>query len=141
MRHALSLVLLLTVLSACDSSEPELEPEPIAITPAFNIASQTGTFADGTQGIAFAVTPDMNVSIVRIDVKDPLNNTFLADLQSSNLLAGQSYTLQESGTGYSRVSGTWSFRFQGSVLPGNQPFDVTTSLPVGARVRNDGPQR
>lgn len=121
-------------VAACDSSEPE--EEVVVNPPTFEIASQRGTFPDGSEAIVFAVTPSDNVSIVRIDITTPLGETVLADLQSSNLLAGQSYTLQEAGTAYPRISGTWRFRFQGSRVPSNVPFDVTTNLSVSARTRN-----
>ncbi|PAP76135.1 hypothetical protein [Rubrivirga marina] len=134
--RVLALLAFVLPIAACDSSEPE--PEPVGETPpAFQIASVVVPFGDGTQGLQFAATPNADVRIVRVDVRNPLGNTTVFSPQESIILSGESVPLQASNEAYVRVSGNWSFRFVGTRAAGSlASFDVTTPLSVSARVRN-----
>ena len=135
----LALLALAVSVAACDSSGPEPEPEPpVETAPTFQIASVVVPFGDGTQGLQFAATPNADIRIVRVDVRNPLGNTTVFSPQESIILSGQSVALQASNEAYVRVSGNWSFRFVGTRAAGSlASFDVTTPLSVSARVRND----
>ena len=126
-------------VAACDSSEPEPEPEPpVEVPPTFDIASVVVPVVGGAQGLQFAATPNADVRIVRVDVRNPLGRTEVFSPQEAIILSGQPVTLQNDDEAYPRISGNWSFRFVGTRAAGSlTSFDVTTPLPVSARTRND----
>lgn len=127
----LALVALALPIAACSSSEPEdTETEP---PPSFQIASIVVPFGDGTQGLQFAARPSADVSLVRVDITNPVGNSIVFSPQTAIVLSGQAVQLQNANEAYFRVSGNWTFRFVGSRAAGSQAtFDVTTSLPVSA---------
>ena len=126
------LAVLLLALPACDSGEPEVI-EPIDVDPSFEIASRVITLADNSQGLQFFVTPNMDVTLNRIEIRNPLGQGGAAPIQNLVILAGQTEALQDDDFGFFRVSGSWRFSFGGTLRadPTNA-FDVTTTLDVSA---------
>lgn len=123
---------LLFAASACDSSEPEPDPTPVA--PTFAIASVPVTLGDGTPGLQFFATPSASVTLTEVVITNPVGQSVRFNAQNVVSLQGQPAALQDPGIGYIRVSGNWTFQFIGARSPavadGN--FNVTTSLSVGA---------
>ncbi|MFN3595713.1 MAG: hypothetical protein ACK41D_00405 [Rubricoccaceae bacterium] len=133
LRQVMSLLALSLVLTAtaCDNNSPDAPPQPSA--PTFQIASVVVPLVDGTQGLQFAATPSADVSIIRVDVRNPLGNQIVFSPQNTIVLQNQAFPLQSPNEAYIRVSGTWTFRFVGQLAAGTQQtFDVTTTLNVGA---------
>ena len=75
----------------------------------------------------------MDVTLNRIEIRNPLGEGGAAPVQNLVILANQTEALQESDFGYFRVSGNWRFSFGGTLRadPTNA-FDVTTVLSVSA---------
>lgn len=138
----LPLFLLATVallLAACDSSEPAPPPPPpppppTVTPPTFSIASIPVTLADGSAGLQFAATPSVSVTLTEAVITNPINQVQRFNAQNVVVLAGQTTPLQDAGIGYTRISGTWTFRFIGARSPAvpDGQFDVTTTINVGA---------
>ncbi len=122
-------------LTACSSSEPDPPPPPPPGTaaPTFSIASVVVPFGDGTQGLQFAATPNADVRLIRVDIRNPLGNNRTFSPQNAVQLQGETVALQNDDEAYVRVSGTWNFRFVGARAAGGQEtFDVTVPLDVSA---------
>ena len=140
LRPALSALLVLGVLlvaPACDSSDPEEEPE--VIPPSFDIASESFTTANGEQGIQFFIVPNANVTLTGLGLTDPRGRGETVPVQNLVIRAGAEQALQPDDQGYPRVSGTWRFTFEG--FPTAAPletFTVVETLNVGA-FAPDGP--
>ena len=136
------LALVLLLAAGCDSGEPD-EPEtpPSPAAPTFAIASRVVTLDDNSQGLQFFMTPSADVTLNLLEVRNPLGQGGAAPIQNLNILGGNTEALQDDGTAYNRVSGDWRFRFRGYLTAQgpSAPFDVTTTLSVSARVRNDSP--
>ena len=129
----LALVAFSLSIAACGTTEPEDEMETTEPPPTFQISSIQGTLSDGSAGLAFFATPNTEVKLIRVDVKNPVGGTLVFDPQGVVVLGGEVTPLQASGTGYTRVSGNWSFRFVGERAAGSRAtFDVTVPLPVAA---------
>ena len=133
LRPALSALLVLgaaLTVSACDSEEPE--PEPERVVPTFRVASVTIT-DDGTQFLQFAARPDLDVELSSVLIENPAGSTASFNAQNSLVLANEAIALQASDVGYFRVSGEWSFRFTGIDDGGaGERFTTTTTINVGA---------
>ena len=128
----LALVVFSLSIAACSSSEPE-EEEVGEQPPAFSISSVQGTLSDGSAGLAFFATPNTEVKLIRVDVSNPVGGRVTFDPQGVVVLGGEVTPLQAGGTGYTRVSGNWSFRFVGERAAGSRAtFDVTVPLSVAA---------
>ena len=133
------LAVLLLALPACDGGDPE-EPEPVDVDPTFEIASRVVTLDDNSQGLQFFVTPNMDVTLNRIEIRNPLGQGGAAPIQNLVILGGQTEALQEDDFGFFRVSGSWRFSFGGTLR--NDPtnaFDVTTTLNVSALRETEEP--
>lgn len=127
----LALLLLLT-LTACDSNDVNEEP-PVVTPPSFSIASTPVQMSNGSAGILFAASPNEDVILVRVEITNPLNERVTFNAGSATVVQGQALPLQDAGTGYFRVSGTWRFQFVGRKASGDQTsFDVSTTLSVSA---------
>lgn len=133
------LALVLLLASGCDSSEPD-EPTPPP-APTFAIASRVVTLDDNSQGLQFFMTPSTDVTLNLIEIRNPLGQGGPVTIQNLNIGGGAAQALQDDNLAYPRVSGDWRFRFRGNqtALGPNALFDVTTVVPVNARVRNDSP--
>lgn len=130
MTRFLLLIALAFSVAACDSSEPE---EPVEQPPTFSIASRVVTLVDNSQGLQFFATPNDDVSLVRVDVRNPIGQSETFDAQRVIVLSGEVTPLQDPNFGYNRISGTWNFRFVGSRAAGSQQtFDLTVPLDVSA---------
>lgn len=125
-------------LAACDSSDPDdsgdPDPDPPIVTaPEFSVASQTVQLQDGSDGIVFFVIPDEDVVLVRVEITNPRNQMQTFNAQSTTVVEGEEFALQEAGIAYIRVSGTWEFTFVGRRAAGDQAsFEVTETIEVGA---------
>ena len=87
----------------------------------------------GDRGIELFATSNEDVLLVKAEIKTPVGNSIVYNLNSGTFLKGQSFALQEDGTAYYRVSGIWTFTFTGNkALGSKKSFVVTTTLNVGA---------
>ena len=109
--------------------------------PSFSIASIPVTLDDGRAGLQFAATPSASVTLSEVVITNPVGGVQRFNAQNANVLSGTPVELQDDGTAYVRISGTWTFRFVGARSPAvtNGNFDATASLPVSAAVP-DAPQ-
>ncbi|MFQ5675091.1 MAG: hypothetical protein ACE5G1_04270 [bacterium] len=123
------------ILSACSSdSNNIMQPEmPTVTPPSFNISSVNAQFADGTDGIQFFARPSKDISLIRVEVTNPLNNGVTVNAGGEVFLTDEVMELQDTGFIYFRVSGSWKFRFVGNLEPGKEAFDVTQSVNVSAK--------
>lgn len=136
LRPALAGVLLAGLVltaSACDSGDPEPEPEPEVIPPSFSIASESFEDVNGNQGIQFFIVPSENVTLTGLGYRDPRGRGGNVPVQNLVIRGGDEQALQGDLEGFPRVSGTWTFTFEG--FPTQRPletFVVTETLNVGA---------
>ena len=127
-------------LTACDSGgdtptptpTPTPLPTPVA-APTFSIASQVVPFDDGSQGLQFYTTPSEDVTLVRVDIKNPVGQSVTFNANNNVALANGTFALQDPSFAYFRISGTWTFTFIGSRAAGDRAsFNVVVPLSVGA---------
>ena len=135
--RALYAILFLSFIAVgCDSGgsgEDDDNPPPASVAPSFSIASIVVELADGSQGLQFAATPNADVELTRVNIRNPLGQTDVFNANNNVFLSGVSIALQDPGVGYFRVSGDWSFQFIGRRAAGDQSsFDVTVPLSVSA---------
>lgn len=135
--RALYAILFLSFIAVgCDSGgggEDDDPPPPPAAQPSFSIASVVVTLSDGSQGLQFAATPNADIELTRVNIRNPLGQSDVFNANNDVFLSGVSIALQDPGVGYFRVSGDWSFQFIGRRAAGDQSsFDVTVPLSVSA---------
>ncbi|MEM1118448.1 MAG: hypothetical protein AAF845_18775 [Bacteroidota bacterium] len=132
-RRVLSLAVILGALvafPACDSDDPEPDP---TFSPSFSIASQVVDLQAGGQGLLFFFTPSVNVEITEVLIRNPLNQTERFNGNNNVFLSGEANPLQEAGLAYTRISGSWSFEFNGrDANDGSRNFNVTVTENVSA---------
>ena len=144
--RALYAVLLLSFVAVgCDSGGDDNDddnPPPTTVAPTFSLASVVVTLADGSQGLQFAATPNADVELTRVNIRNPLGQSEVFNANNNVFLSGQSIALQDPGIGYVRVSGDWSFQFIGRRAAGDQSsFDVTVPLSVSAAQETTGAEQ
>jgi hypothetical protein len=105
------------------------EPAP----PSFNISSVNVDLQGGAQGIQFFARTNKDISLIRVNIKNPIGNQDVYNVGGNVFLTDEVIALQDANFGYVRVSGTWEFRFVGNLEPGKQSFDVTQPLNVSAK--------
>ncbi|RMD96524.1 MAG: hypothetical protein D6814_11225 [Calditrichaeota bacterium] len=128
------LALTLAMLSiGCGKNNPAAPEPTVEPTPTFSISSKPVILNDGNAGIQFFAQPDMDVILVRVEIKDPLGNSFTFNAGSATVVKGEVMALQDTNLAYFRVSGKWTFKFVGNKATGSKAsFDVTATLNVSA---------
>lgn len=125
--------LLALALGACDSNEPDPVDPPVN-APTFAISSVPVVFTDGTPGLQFSATPNATVTLAEVVITNPRGQVERFNPGNNNFLSGVAIDLQDPTVGYTRVSGTWNFRFVGARNPAvtNGSFDTSVQLVVNA---------
>jgi hypothetical protein len=124
------LLLSMLLFTSCKDKPTQPAPDP---DPTFSIASVDVLLDTGDRGIQFFATSNEDVLLVKAEIKPPVGNTIVYNLNSGTFINGQSFTLQADGTAYFRISGSWTFTFTGNKALGTKKsFVVTTTLNVGA---------
>jgi hypothetical protein len=122
----LAVVGLLAALPACDSGEDDPDDEVPDFNPSFSVSS-TGVTLDGNRdGLQFFATPDVNVEITEVLIRNPVGNQEQFNGNNDVFLANRAFALQNANEGYFRFSGDWSFEFRGrSAEDASRQFNVT----------------
>lgn len=112
--------------------KPTQPPPPPPATPTFTVSSVNVTLQGGADGLQFFAKPSMDIALTRVDLTNPLGGSLIFNAGNIVVLKEQVVALQDPNTGYVRVSGTWTFRFTGTVQPAGTAFDVIATLNVSA---------
>ncbi len=127
-------VLLASLLIAgCSKDDNPTGPEAPS-PPSFTISSLKVQLQGGVDGIQFFARPNIDLSLVRVNITNPLGNQQVFNAGGNVFLTDEVVALQDANTGYVRVSGTWNFRFVGNHEPTKESFDVTQTLSVSAKL-------
>lgn len=131
MTRFILLIALAFTVAACDSSEPEPEPEPTLAQ--FRIASVVVPGQAGTELLLFTARPTETIELTLVNIENPRGQSIEYITNNQVVAANQPIDLQDDGTGYTRVSGEWTFRFTYISEGGaGQQRIVTETLSVSA---------
>jgi hypothetical protein len=120
------------LIMGCNKDDGPTGPEEPA-PPVFSISSVNVDLQGGTQGIQFFARSNRDISLIRVNIKNPIGSQEVFNVGGNVFLTDEVIALQDANIGYIRVSGTWEFRFVGNHEPGKQSFDVTQTLNVSAK--------
>ncbi len=122
---ALAVMLFLSFgIFGCSDDDPVGPEEPTGPPP------PTFTMSSRLQGgqLEFLARPSVTVRIQEIHVTNPINYTYpIINFDGQQVTTDQMVIIRG---GFERMSGQWRFRFIGNQMPGQEAFDISTSLSV-----------
>ncbi len=120
------------LITGCSKDDNPTGPE-VPTPPSFAISSHNVQMG-GVDYIQFYARPNMNISLIRVDITNPLGNKQIFNVGGGVFLTEEVIHLQDPNWGYYRISGSWDFRFVGNHEPTKEGFDVTQTLNVSAKI-------
>ncbi len=127
-------LLVFSISFGCSSKDDDdnplapAQPQP----PGFTISSINVALQGGTEGIQFFGRANKDVSVIRVDVIDPLNQKTVYNVGGGVFLSAEIIAFQDTNFGYFKASGQWSFRIVGNAEPSKETFDVTINFNVSS---------
>lgn len=147
----LMLAVLLMLLTGCDSAGPgngpvdgpvdDPKPSVEAPAPTITLSSLEVPLADGSRGLQFFAQASSDVYYRKATIEPPPPfKTITHNLSNTFVIEEETIALQESGTAYVKVGGSWTFTFEVNVGTGANAQAHTVTVTHGVAGKR-GPDR